>query len=75
MAFAGGEGAITVVPRLVMRLEDNWMNTTLELPAGRWRNTLAGDVVQGVVRIADLLARFPVALLSRIEASELDATL
>jgi (1->4)-alpha-D-glucan 1-alpha-D-glucosylmutase len=74
VAFARGEGAITLVPRLVMRLEGTWMNTTLELPAGRWRNTLAGDVVQGVVRIADLLARFPVALLSRIEASELDET-
>jgi len=74
VAFARGDGAITVVPRLVMRLEENWMNTTLELPPGRWRNTLAGDVVQGVVRLADLLARFPVALLSRIEASELGET-
>jgi (1->4)-alpha-D-glucan 1-alpha-D-glucosylmutase len=71
VAFARGDGAITVVPRLLMRLEENWMNTTLELPPGRWRNTLAGDVVQGVVRLADLLARFPVALLSRIEASEI----
>ena len=70
VAFARGEGAIAVAPRLVMRLEDNWMNTTLELPPGQWRNELTGDVVQDVVRIADLLARFPVALLSRIESSD-----
>ena len=29
VAFVRGEGAITVAPRLVMRLEGNWMNTTL----------------------------------------------
>jgi (1->4)-alpha-D-glucan 1-alpha-D-glucosylmutase len=62
-----------VVPRLVMRLEGNWLNTTLELPSGAWRNELTGDVVQGVVRLTDLLARFPVALLSRVEASAPDA--
>src|SRR5262249_22483626 len=45
VAFVRGEGAITVAPRLVMRLEGNWMNTTLELPPGRWRNELDGDVV------------------------------
>ena len=72
VAFVRGEAAVTVAPRLVMRLEGNWMSTTLELPPGRWRNELAGDVAQGVVRLADLLARFPVALLSRIEASEPD---
>jgi (1->4)-alpha-D-glucan 1-alpha-D-glucosylmutase len=68
----GGDGTITVVPRLVMRLEDNWMNTTLELPPGHWRNELTGGVVQGVTRIADLLARFPVALLARIQPDALD---
>jgi (1->4)-alpha-D-glucan 1-alpha-D-glucosylmutase len=73
VAFARGDDAITVVPRLVMRLEESWMNTTLELPAGRWRNELAGDVVQGVVRIADVLTQFPVALFSRVESGAPDA--
>jgi (1->4)-alpha-D-glucan 1-alpha-D-glucosylmutase len=73
VAFARGDSAVTVVPRLVMRLEGNWLNTTLELPSGAWRNELTGDVVQGVVRLTDLLARFPVALLSRVEASAPDA--
>jgi len=68
VAFARGDGAIAVVPRLVMRLEDNWMNTSLELPAGRWRNELTGDVVQDVVPVGGLLAQFPVALLARLEA-------
>jgi (1->4)-alpha-D-glucan 1-alpha-D-glucosylmutase len=72
VAFSRGEGAITVVPRLVMRLAGDWMNTTLELPAGRWRDELTGGVVQGAPRLADLLARFPVALLSRIESADPD---
>jgi (1->4)-alpha-D-glucan 1-alpha-D-glucosylmutase len=73
VAFSRGDGAVTVVPRLVMRLDDNWMNTTLELPSGRWRNELTGDAVQGVVSIAELLAPFPVALLSRVQSSAPDA--
>ena len=36
------------------------------MPPGRWRNELTGDAVSaGPVRLADLLRRFPVALLSR----------
>ena len=61
-------GTVTVVPRLVMRLEESWLDTTLELPSGRWRNELTGDVLQGAVRVAALLAPFPVALLSRVES-------
>jgi (1->4)-alpha-D-glucan 1-alpha-D-glucosylmutase len=73
VAFTRGEGILTVVPRLMMRLEESWLDTTLELPPGRWRNELTGDVAQGLVRIADLLAPFPVALLSRVEPGALDA--
>jgi (1->4)-alpha-D-glucan 1-alpha-D-glucosylmutase len=69
VAFARGDGEISVVPRLVMRLEDNWMNTALELPPGRWRNELTGDAMQGMVPVAELLAQFPVALLARAEPS------
>jgi len=68
VAFARGEGAVTVVPRLVMRLEENWLDTALELPPGRWRNELTGVFVRGAVRIADLLRPFPVALLARVES-------
>jgi (1->4)-alpha-D-glucan 1-alpha-D-glucosylmutase len=69
VAFSRGEGAVTVVPRLVLRLEESWLDTTLALPAGRWRNELTGEPVQGTVRIADLLAQFPVALISIAESS------
>jgi (1->4)-alpha-D-glucan 1-alpha-D-glucosylmutase len=61
----GGEVAV-VVPRLVLRLGGDWQGTTVELPAGPWRNGLTGEEVDGGNRpIADLLKRFPVALLTR----------
>jgi (1->4)-alpha-D-glucan 1-alpha-D-glucosylmutase len=69
VAFVRGEGAVTVVPRLVMRLEESWLDTTLEFPPGRWHNELTGDFLQGAVRVADLVAPFPVALLSRVESN------
>ena len=60
--------AVTVVPRLVLGLNGEWGDTTLEVPDGAWRNALTGDDVDGhVTRMADVLARFPVALLTRKE--------
>jgi (1->4)-alpha-D-glucan 1-alpha-D-glucosylmutase len=68
VAFARGHGIVTVVPRLVLGLNGNWGHTTLELPDGAWRNELTGDAVDGnVTRMSDLLARLPVALLTRRE--------
>jgi (1->4)-alpha-D-glucan 1-alpha-D-glucosylmutase len=70
VAFARGSRAITVVPRLVLGLNGDWADTTLELPPGRWHNQLSGDEVRdGVVRLAGLLTRFPVSLLVREEAA------
>jgi (1->4)-alpha-D-glucan 1-alpha-D-glucosylmutase len=69
VAFARGEGAATVVPRLVVGLEraGGWRSTTVALPPGRWRNRLdpSGGTWSADVALAELLARFPVALLSR----------
>jgi (1->4)-alpha-D-glucan 1-alpha-D-glucosylmutase len=68
VAFARGSGVVTVVPRLVLGLNGEWGDTTLEVPHGAWRNELTGDDVDShVTRMADVLARFPVALLSRKE--------
>jgi (1->4)-alpha-D-glucan 1-alpha-D-glucosylmutase len=68
VAFARGEGseqAITVVPRLVIGLDGDWGDTVLDLPAGRFRDQLSGEeTAGGERRLADLLARFPVALLA-----------
>jgi len=62
----GGEVAV-VVPRLVLWLRGDWKGTAAELPAGRWRNELTGEEVAGGNQpVADLLARFPVALLARM---------
>ncbi|HEY7512560.1 MAG TPA: malto-oligosyltrehalose synthase, partial [Vicinamibacteria bacterium] len=63
VAFSRGEQVITVVPRLGLRLQGRWEDTALELPTGRWRNDLTGETVSGRARLAELLARFPVALL------------
>ena len=76
LAFDRG-GAITVVTRLPAGLETagGWGRTTLDLPAGRWRDVLTESVVevrgpQGpsletTVKLAELLATRPVALLVR----------
>jgi (1->4)-alpha-D-glucan 1-alpha-D-glucosylmutase len=46
----------------------DWGDTGLELPAGTWRNELTGEPVgRPRVRIRDLLAQFPVALLTKEE--------
>jgi (1->4)-alpha-D-glucan 1-alpha-D-glucosylmutase len=66
VAFTRGGRAVTIVPRLVLGLHDDWADTVIELPTGWWRNQLTGDEVRGgVVRLAELLARFPVSLLVR----------
>jgi (1->4)-alpha-D-glucan 1-alpha-D-glucosylmutase len=68
VAFARGGGVVSVVPRLVLGLDGGWGDTTLKVPHGAWRNELTGDDLGGnVTRMADLLARFPVALLTRKE--------
>jgi (1->4)-alpha-D-glucan 1-alpha-D-glucosylmutase len=64
VAFARERKAVTVVPRLVMKLEGDWQGTTVALPPGTFQNLLTGDSWQGEVLLADLLRRFPVALLA-----------
>jgi (1->4)-alpha-D-glucan 1-alpha-D-glucosylmutase len=55
-----------VVPRLVAGLAGDWAETTVVLPKGRWTSMLDGStVVGGEVPVAELLARFPVAVLGR----------
>ena len=70
VAFARGERAITVVPRLVLKLGGSWDDTTVELPCGRWRHAFTEEIFNGgELRIANLFKRFPVALLSREDGS------
>lgn len=65
-AFARGDRAVTIVPRLVLNFGGSWGGTTVELPPGRWRNAFTDEIVNGgELGVAALLKRFPVALLLR----------
>jgi (1->4)-alpha-D-glucan 1-alpha-D-glucosylmutase len=69
VVFMRAEAAITVVPRLVLGLNGDWADTAIEVPEGKWRNSLTGeDVPEGPVSLAGLLRKFPVALLTRKES-------
>jgi (1->4)-alpha-D-glucan 1-alpha-D-glucosylmutase len=64
VAYARGGEAVAVAQRLVHGLGGEWGDTTLRLPAGRWRDELGGDAFDGgEVPLKQLLAAFPVALL------------
>ncbi|HKD66377.1 MAG TPA: malto-oligosyltrehalose synthase [Candidatus Binataceae bacterium] len=68
IAFMRAGGVITVVPRLVFGLAGRWEDTALDIPPGRWRSELGGEVVEGGrTNLARLTARFPVCLLVREE--------
>jgi (1->4)-alpha-D-glucan 1-alpha-D-glucosylmutase len=68
LAFDRG-GAITVGTRLPVGLAraGGWADTSMGLPAGRWRNLLEpeGEPFDSDVAIDRLLQRLPVALLIR----------
>lgn len=65
VAFTRGDAVITVAPRLVMGLANDWSDTTLALPEGTWHNIFGPRSLQGTVPLTDLLTPFPVALLVR----------
>lgn len=70
VAFMRGSGAITVVPRLVLGLGSRWEDTSIIIPSGRWRNELGDEMYEGgQVALTKLMARFPVCLLVREEAT------
>jgi (1->4)-alpha-D-glucan 1-alpha-D-glucosylmutase len=61
LAFMRGK-VITVVPRLAGGFDGDWKDTTIEQPAGIWKNYLTEDSVDSG-SIAALTSHFPVALL------------
>jgi (1->4)-alpha-D-glucan 1-alpha-D-glucosylmutase len=69
LAFARGDDAIAVATRLPIGLDraGGWGNTALPLAAGSWHDELTGSSYEGGIAIGltDLLARLPVALLTR----------
>ncbi|GGL92872.1 malto-oligosyltrehalose synthase [Nakamurella endophytica] len=66
-------GVLAVGTRLPVGLAERggWVGTTLTLPPGAWQDQLGEDpaapALRGVVAVGDLLARYPVALLTRTE--------
>jgi (1->4)-alpha-D-glucan 1-alpha-D-glucosylmutase len=66
VAFIRGESVVTIVPRLVAKLGGDWRDTEVELPRGEWINHMTGARLRGGhTRLAELMQRFPVALLAR----------
>ncbi len=70
LAYLRGDDGdvLAVATRLPYRLEQRggWSDETLALPPGRWTEALSTrDDLHGDVRVADLLAHLPVALLIR----------
>jgi (1->4)-alpha-D-glucan 1-alpha-D-glucosylmutase len=68
LAFSRGDAVVTVAPvRALSVTRTGWDDDdAVELPGGRWRDVLSGaEVDGGRVRLADLLADLPVAVLHR----------
>jgi (1->4)-alpha-D-glucan 1-alpha-D-glucosylmutase len=69
LAYVRGGRCLTVAPRLVVGLGDDWHDTWLTVPAGAWTNAFTGErLAGGRHAIGALLARFPVGLWLREEA-------
>ncbi|MEA2499231.1 MAG: (1-_4)-alpha-D-glucan 1-alpha-D-glucosylmutase [Actinomycetota bacterium] len=67
LAYLRASELAVIAPRLPIGLREiGWQGTTLELPEGRWRDELGDrDLQGGRIELAELLDRFPVALLVR----------
>lgn len=67
VAFLRGGSAMTIAPRFLLKLNNDWEDTTLELQTGSiWRNILTHEHISGgQVQIRTLFNAFPVALLIR----------
>jgi maltooligosyltrehalose synthase len=65
LAFVRADQVVTVVPLRAIDTEAHgWGDDIVALPSGEWTNVLTRQPVTSM-RLADLLADFPVALLVR----------
>jgi (1->4)-alpha-D-glucan 1-alpha-D-glucosylmutase len=70
IAFQRGE-VICIAPRLVLGLVEDWGDTALMLPEGRWHNVLSDRTfAPGSIRVGDVLKDFPVALLVSSDSND-----
>jgi (1->4)-alpha-D-glucan 1-alpha-D-glucosylmutase len=65
VAFARGTRVVTVVPRLILSVSGDWLDTSVSLPDGTWKNQLTGEHIEGSCPVQELFHKFPVALLVR----------
>jgi (1->4)-alpha-D-glucan 1-alpha-D-glucosylmutase len=66
VAFARGPNAVSITPRFLSSLKNEWEDTHINIPSGLWKNELTGERIEGgEVMLADLLRNFPVSLLTR----------
>jgi len=63
IAFSRGDRMITIAQRFALKLNNDWQDTELDLPRGVWRNEFTGEIFENKARLADLVQKFPVALL------------
>ncbi|MBV9302085.1 MAG: malto-oligosyltrehalose synthase [Acidobacteriaceae bacterium] len=65
VAYMRGDDIAVLVPRLVLKLDRCWGDTSIEMPCGNWRNQLSGAVHKGCqLAVSEVLDPFPVALLT-----------
>ena len=68
IAFLRGGHVLAIVQRWPLSLGEDWADTAIDLPAGRWKNHLTDEpVLGGSIPFAELLQDFPVALLTKEE--------
>ncbi len=66
-AMLRGGRIMVVVPRFLLKLNNDWQGTQLELPTGNWHSEFSGEDFSNTVRMEHLFRKFPVALLVRKE--------
>ncbi|MGA2869474.1 MAG: malto-oligosyltrehalose synthase, partial [Verrucomicrobiota bacterium] len=67
VSFLRGESLITVVPRFLIKLKNDWQDTLLPLPPGNWHHEFTGEKFSKAIQADRLFQKFPVALLIRKE--------
>jgi (1->4)-alpha-D-glucan 1-alpha-D-glucosylmutase len=67
IGFVRGGRVATLATRLPLLLEraGGWLDTTVELPPGRWVDVFSGAQCEGRLPLAEVLGQVPVALLVR----------
>ena len=61
-----GDSVVADRAAFMTKLAGDWRDTEVDLPSGNWTNHLTGERLHGgPMGLADLMRRFPVALLAR----------